>query len=664
MTAEQTRRHEAARGARAGWPTTSAPSARNVGAARVRFGEPFSLREALAEAGRGPRPAGEGRVPDLRRHQPRHAGDARPRWSRSRCWASRDRALTLDQVARLTAPLLDYLERPRACPGRGRRAAASRPRMREGARRPGRRRRGERLRRAAPSRSGRSPPGGHHVAAFYRNGAHAPLRQPGDRRARAAQRRGRRHRRATPLEAGWQRGAAPARPAEVRVLLLRQARASAEELDGRARASRRRLGRAARTPRRHGARLLAGAAGAGRPPRAALASSTPSSSSPSCSPTRDPREAIERDAFLERVPRRRPPDAAAGPRPRRRVGLARAVRARAAAGRQPRPARPRPATRSGRRARRGSTSSTTCSSGLRPHRPDGPSAASRRCSMATLTELLARDRGRARRARRSSPFFDYDGTLIDGLLGAAPSTATASGTSRSGRSSSPGRCSAAARGIEDEDDFAAFLELSLGAWRGQPEEEMDELGQRLFKHEIAGRLHWEVWRLVEAHRRMGHTRRARLLGDALPGRADGATSSGRPRPLHADRGRRRHPHRQHRRPAAVGRGQGAAPCARSPPSTTSTSTRRFAYSNGGEDVPFLEAVGNPVAVEPDERAARARPSARGWPVLRCASRGAARPGPLDIARTGGLLRRRSPAPLAPASGSACCDRSRDGRRST
>jgi putative phosphoserine phosphatase/1-acylglycerol-3-phosphate O-acyltransferase len=58
----------------------------------------------------------------------------------------------------------------------------------------------------------------------------------------------------------------------------------------------------------------------------------------------------------------------------------------------------------------------------------------------------------------------------------------------------------------------------------------------------------------------------------------------------------------------------------------------FAYSNGGEDVPFLSATGHATAIEPDERlAAEARE--RGWPVLRCRARGG-RPGPLDLARTG------------------------------
>jgi hypothetical protein len=54
-------------------------------------------------------------------------------------------------------------------------------------------------------------------------------------------------------------------------------------------------------------------------------------------------------------------------------------------------------------------------------------------------------------------------------------------------------------------------------------------------------------------------------------------------------------------------------------------------SNGDEDVPFLETVGNPVAVSP-ERGLRAGAQRRGWPVFWCEGRPAT-PGLLELART-------------------------------
>jgi len=100
-------------------------------------------------------------------------------------------------------------------------------------------------------------------------------------------------------------------------------------------------------------------------------------------------------------------------------------------------------------------------------------------------------------------FFDYDGTVIDGFsasafyrhrlrhmeIGPVELAKTLLG---------------AARGIDSGEDFEEFLKMALGAWRGHSEEEIGAIGERLFKHEIAGRMHWEAWRLVEAHHAMGH----------------------------------------------------------------------------------------------------------------------------------------------------------------
>jgi 1-acyl-sn-glycerol-3-phosphate acyltransferase len=58
--------------------------------------------------------------------------------------------------------------------------------------------------------------------------------------------------------------------------------------------------------------------------------------------------------------------------------------------------------------------------------------------------------------------------------------------------------------------------------------------------------------------------------------------------------------------------------------------RSYAYSNGDEDVPFLEAVGHPVAVNPDRQLARVA-AARDWPVRRFPGRG--RPRALTVARS-------------------------------
>ncbi len=140
---------------------------RNVGTARVTFGEPFSLRGALDEAGDGP-----ARLEKVAFAVCEGINRATPMTGSSlvtfALLGARDRALTLGQVQRVTAPLLGYTQR-RGIPGpiAGLRrlsalGAALDALVDAGV--------------ASRFDGGDEPvwsiaPGGHHVAAFYRNGA-------------------------------------------------------------------------------------------------------------------------------------------------------------------------------------------------------------------------------------------------------------------------------------------------------------------------------------------------------------------------------------------------------------------------------------------------------------------------------------------------------------
>jgi putative phosphoserine phosphatase/1-acylglycerol-3-phosphate O-acyltransferase len=226
-------------------------------------------------------------------------------------------------------------------------------------------------------------------------------------------------------------------------------------------------------------------------------------------------------------------------------------------------------------------------------------------------------------------FFDYDGTVISGY------SATAFYRHRIlslqlGPVELVRTLLHSVRGITSEEEFAAFLELSLAAWKGRTMEEMQELGDRLFKHDIAGRLHPETWRHVQAHHAMGHTvvmassatsfqvePMARELGahhvlctqlEVVDGRITGRTTG-----------------------FAMWAGGKAAAVHRLADAENLDLEASFAYSNGHEDVGFLSTVGHPVAIGPDDGLARVARE-RDWPILRVDGRGGT-PGPVDVVRT-------------------------------
>jgi glycerol-3-phosphate O-acyltransferase len=166
MAAEQSGARKQAEGLR--WLAGYAKAQqRNVGAARVRFGEPISLRDALEVAGPGAAQLEKVAfmISDgINRITPITASSL----VTFALLGVRDRALTLDQVTRVTAPLLEYFtSRGIAGPLSG----LARP--------AGVKRALDALVRAevvSCYSEGTEPvwsikPGRHHVAAFYRNGA-------------------------------------------------------------------------------------------------------------------------------------------------------------------------------------------------------------------------------------------------------------------------------------------------------------------------------------------------------------------------------------------------------------------------------------------------------------------------------------------------------------
>lgn len=243
-------------------------------------------------------------------------------------------------------------------------------------------------------------------------------------------------------------------------------------------------------------------------------------------------------------------------------------------------------------------------------------------------------------AIRSSPtgpsvaaFFDYDGTLIEGFSAKVffrhRLLRLDVGLDELGH-----LIDAALNGVETPEAFEALLKATARGLAGRTVEELDGLGRKLFKEEICTRLHDETWRLLEAHKAMGHTiviassatrfqvePAARSLGvehvicTELEAREDG-TFTGRIAGAI---------------PWAEGKADAVLVLAKELDIDLDTS---FAYSNGDEDVAFLETVGNPCTVEPEQLLEEVA-AARGWASVACDPIPTSNP-VADLVRTAGF----------------------------
>jgi putative phosphoserine phosphatase/1-acylglycerol-3-phosphate O-acyltransferase len=225
---------------------------------------------------------------------------------------------------------------------------------------------------------------------------------------------------------------------------------------------------------------------------------------------------------------------------------------------------------------------------------------------------------------RIGAFFDLDGTVVEGY------TATVHYAHRVRHLEvGLGELVGAARALLgaglNETTFEELVSSGIAGWAGRPVADLEEHGERLFRQTVAGRLFHEVWRLVKAHQRRGHTvvlatsatrfqaaPVARELGidhvlctelAAAEGVLSGALAGG----------------------TLWGPGKAGAVKEFSVDESVDLEVS-YGYANGEEDVPFLSLVGFPVAVNPQPGLA-SHASGNDWPILEVRRR----PGLLDPA---------------------------------
>ncbi|MFF0817552.1 HAD-IB family hydrolase [Rhodococcus sp. NPDC003318] len=179
-------------------------------------------------------------------------------------------------------------------------------------------------------------------------------------------------------------------------------------------------------------------------------------------------------------------------------------------------------------------------------------------------------------------------------------------------------------------DVGGLMDVAVRGLAGRLDDDLAEWGLRLFRQEIAGMIYRDARTILAAHRRAGHTvvmatsatpYQAQYVADDLDiadvlctkpevhdGMLTGALAS--PPLWGAQKAKAL-------REYVDGRG--------------SDLSDAFAYSNGAEDIPMLESVGRPVALNPD-RALTREARQRGWPVVRL-SRPRRGPTPVSTVRT-------------------------------
>jgi putative phosphoserine phosphatase/1-acylglycerol-3-phosphate O-acyltransferase len=244
----------------------------------------------------------------------------------------------------------------------------------------------------------------------------------------------------------------------------------------------------------------------------------------------------------------------------------------------------------------------------------------------TTRKQLTRQIDRSPSSTKVGAFFDVDRTLLAGFSAAAfmRDRIASQGLDVAGTLKS---MVGAVRFGMNQMSFPSFLEESSGNLVGLSEEDLAEVGERVFSQRLVTEIYPESRALVEAHQRRGHT--VAIISSATHFQIDALA-----RELSIEHvlctelefengnftGRVK-------RPACFREGKALAGQNMAAEHEIDLSQSYF-YTDGHDDLPLLDIVGNPRLVNPDRDLAQVG-SRRGWPVYCFQSRG--RPGLREIA---------------------------------
>ncbi len=210
-------------------------------------------------------------------------------------------------------------------------------------------------------------------------------------------------------------------------------------------------------------------------------------------------------------------------------------------------------------------------------------------------------------------FFDFDGTLIDGFSAAAYFTDRIKGGHMGAKEIVDTLKLARKKDLSD-DEFAQVIGDGIMEWAGQSEEELRNLWSRLWFDKVAPNMFPEMWKVIQAHKRMGHT--IAVASSATPYQIEPIAAEYGIEHILATQPRIRNGKLTG---GIIGKplwGQGKANAVKAfAKDKKITLSKSYGYANGDEDIAFLQSVGCPNAVQPKPKLEALAVESE-WPILR------------------------------------------------
>jgi putative phosphoserine phosphatase/1-acylglycerol-3-phosphate O-acyltransferase len=229
----------------------------------------------------------------------------------------------------------------------------------------------------------------------------------------------------------------------------------------------------------------------------------------------------------------------------------------------------------------------------------------------------------------SGAFFDFDGTLIAGFSVASFMKHRLLSGNMSLDEAIDSLVMLATYSLQ-RTEFDDLLVASARKLRGTPESEIDDMGKRVFEEDVAGDIYPESRALVNAHLARGHT--VVMVSSATQYQVQHAAAELGIRHVLCNRLEAVDGVLTGELIAPICYGEGKADAAMEFADRNEIDlANSYFYSDGSEDIPFLQAVGHPRPTNPDEALQRWANDA-GWPIRKFSSRGL--PDIADVARTG------------------------------